>query len=193
MGRGIVTTRTCDMCGIEIPDEKDLYSGTIIGNGCVPLGSMCFRCASINAGVLETVLPMVGQFKIKPFSEYDFGTASKVFITGPMTGYENWNAAAFNECAAEIDSVLSGRPGQSGYEIINPADDIPAPDEVPRSHGHYMLDTLTMICAHTLGADGNNRPDLDAVVLLPGWEKSEGAVMEALVAYECGIDLVAWK
>ena len=38
-----------------------------------------------------------------------------------------------------------------------------------------------------------NIPLLDALVLLPDWETSYGAVMEAMVAHECGIDLVLWE
>lgn len=34
---------------------------------------------------------------------------------------------------------------------------------------------------------------VDAIVLLPGWDESYGAIVEAIVAWEAGIDLVLWE
>ncbi|OJT30337.1 hypothetical protein BOP96_12150 [Pseudomonas sp. FSL W5-0203] len=84
-----------------------------------------------------------------------------------MTGLEDFNFPAFNKMAAE----LRGR----GYVVENPAE-----------HGvvagadwaDYMAYDLTR-----LGLCGQ-------VALLPGWENSQGASLEVLIAHRLGMTVV---
>ena len=76
----------------------------------------------------------------------------KVFISGPMTGYKNFNRRKFNRVARK----LSKR-----YTVLNPA---VLPDGL-------IYEQYQEICLAML-------KDCDAIYMLKGWEKSKGAVIE---------------
>ncbi|WP_449390486.1 DUF4406 domain-containing protein [Enterobacter hormaechei] len=81
----------------------------------------------------------------------------KIYIAGPMTGYENYNRPMFNAVAQQM---LSG-----GHVALNPAT---LPDGL--SQREYMDICLAMLrCA-------------DAIHMLHGWKESEGAVAEHAMA-----------
>jgi hypothetical protein len=101
----------------------------------------------------------------------------KLYLAGPMRGYDQYNFPAFIEAAA--------RPRAEGHEVWSPAErDMeedgfdPARDK-HKSMAHYMEHDLPAVCR------------ADAVALLPGWEKSHGACLEVVVAYSIGKDLYA--
>ena len=93
--------------------------------------------------------------------------ANRVYVAGPMTGIADFNYPAFNAMADQLRA--------QGYEVENPAD-----------HGiiegaqwaDYMAYDLTR-----LGLCG-------VIALLPGWEKSEGAKLEVLIAERLGMTVV---
>ncbi|MCF5228580.1 DUF4406 domain-containing protein [Pseudomonas sp. PA-5-4G] len=93
--------------------------------------------------------------------------ANRVYVAGPMTGIEDFNYPAFNAVADQLRAL--------GYEVENPAD-----------HGvvegaqwaDYMAYDLTR-----LGLCG-------VIALLPGWEKSQGAKLEVLIAERLGMTVV---
>lgn len=93
--------------------------------------------------------------------------ANRLYLAGPMTGFEDFNFPAFNKMAA----VLRAR----GYVVENPAE-----------HGvvdgaewaDYMAYDLTR-----LGLCGQ-------VAVLPGWENSKGARLEVHIARELGMKVV---
>ncbi len=77
----------------------------------------------------------------------------KVYIAGPMTGLPDFNRGAFFEAGGVLLD--------NGHLVLNPAI---LPDGL--EHGEYMKICLPMIDA------------AEAMVMLPGWEKSKGANME---------------
>ncbi|EJZ58512.1 hypothetical protein I1A_002840 [Pseudomonas fluorescens R124] len=93
--------------------------------------------------------------------------ANRLYLAGPMTGFEDFNFPAFNKMAAD----LRGRD----YVVENPAE-----------HGvvdgadwaDYMAYDLTR-----LGLCGQ-------VAVLPGWENSKGARLEVHIARELGMPVV---
>lgn len=88
----------------------------------------------------------------------------KIYIAGPMTGMENKNIHAFNEMAVLLFNL--------GYEPVNPAR-----HDNPRitSWATYMkLGLIDML-------------QCEGVLVLPGWENSEGACMEVEIATKLGI------
>lgn len=93
--------------------------------------------------------------------------ANRVYVAGPMTGIADFNYPAFSAVADQLRAL--------GYEVENPAD-----------HGivegaqwaDYMAYDLTR-----LGLCG-------VIALLPGWEKSQGAKLEVLIAERLGITVV---
>ena len=128
---------------------------------------------------------IIDAMRFVPSSEYRFDAGREYFISGPMSGIDGWNKAAFDACEARIKELSQG-----GAYVLNPASDTPAEISSERPHTYYMFHTLHELVQMCYADD---TPMFDAVVLLPDWEKSYGAVMEAMVAHECGIDLVLWE
>ena len=103
----------------------------------------------------------------KPGVTLQADRANRVYVAGPMTGITDFNYPAFNAVADQLRA--------QGFEVENPAD-----------HGivegaqwaDYMAYDLTR-----LGLCG-------VIALLPGWEKSEGAKLEVLIAERLGMTVV---
>lgn len=84
-----------------------------------------------------------------------------IYIAGPMSGIKDFNRPLFNMVAGELT--------EQGHSVLNPAI---LPDGL--SQGQYMQICLPMVAvAHEL-------------VMLPGWERSEGAYIEFCLAKKSG-------
>lgn len=77
----------------------------------------------------------------------------KVYIAGPMTGYENYNREAFLRAAKKLESI--------GLEPVHTAS---LPDGL--DYEVYLEKSLAAMV------------ECKAICLLPGWEFSKGALME---------------
>jgi len=93
---------------------------------------------------------------------------NKVYIAGPMSGYEEFNFPAFNR----VEELLRGTYGYK--HVINPA---------------KLHPTTDLPWVEFLKRDLRELTTCDAVFLLEGWEKSRGATLEAFVAYVLGLRL----
>ena len=100
----------------------------------------------------------------------------RIYLSGPMTGIYDWNREAFIEAARYLR--------ERGARVYNPAFSAPMAHEKAKSHQFYMLRDL-----HELTCYIGESPYYDAVAQLPGWDKSNGAKVEMLVAKTCGIDV----
>lgn len=88
----------------------------------------------------------------------------KIYIAGPMTVRPDFNRPAFHSVAHELR--------EQGYTVLNPAI---LPDGL--SQAQYMDICLAMLrCA-------------DGIYLLKGWETSEGAQVEAMLAAKLNLDI----
>ena len=101
----------------------------------------------------------------------------RVYLAGPMSGIPQFNFPLFMTVAKQLRDV--------GFEVINPAEEDYKhgighiaeasvdgnPAGIPDTWGTVLARDVKMI------ADGG----LDGIVLLPGWEKSRGARLEAFV------------
>ena len=96
----------------------------------------------------------------------------EVYLAGPMTGREDWNFPAFDKHKAMIEGARSGVRVHSPAdpEDLNPDGSLKYPWET------YLARDLAKI-----------RGEIDAVFLLPGWNTSRGATLEAFVATVLGI------
>jgi nucleoside 2-deoxyribosyltransferase len=102
------------------------------------------------------------------------GSAPRVYLSGPMSGIEEFNYPAFKTAAADLRA--------RGYKVVSPAEldeeqhgGPPDPSTVtPEAYVEYLSRDLE----HVL--------EVDAVVALAGWEKSRGAKLECYVA--AGLD-----
>lgn len=108
----------------------------------------------------------------------------KIYIAGPMTGYDQWNFPAFFEAEETLKAL--------GHEPINPA----------HNDGETLEQALAQAStrAHDPNAWANYmRLDLahvlecDAICLLPEWQKSKGARLEYHTANQLGIPVLILK
>lgn len=91
---------------------------------------------------------------------------SRVYISGPMTGYPVYNRGAF-EVAANILRAL-------GHDPVDPGE----------------TETPGLSWSDYLRADLRLLTDCDAVAVLPGWEASRGAALEVHVAHALGMTVL---
>lgn len=91
----------------------------------------------------------------------------RVYVAGPMTGIEDFNYPAFNDIADRLRA--------QGYQVENPADHGIVPGA---EWADYMAYDLTR-----LGLCG-------VIALLPGWDLSQGARLEVMIAEHLGMRVV---
>ncbi len=89
----------------------------------------------------------------------------KLYLSGPMTGLPNFNFDEFNRVALELR--------EDGYTVINPAENDGGDQSKPWAY--YLKKDLIQLLQ-----------DSNAIAVLPGWEKSEGASLEVHVAKKLG-------
>ena len=95
---------------------------------------------------------------------------SKLYICGPMTGKENWNHDMFHKVTQEFRAV--------NFQVCNPAEFFDG--DTTRDRKDYMREAFKYI------------HEADTIVLLPGWEESKGARVEAAMATELDLTIVEY-
>lgn len=98
-----------------------------------------------------------------------------VFLSGPMSGIDHYNAAAFAEAHAICKEA-------GAHRAFNPAIEWLCESGEANDHAYYMRKCINELVI-TLGIE----PYYDVLVSLPGWQESEGARLERDVAVACGI------
>ncbi|HEY3432518.1 MAG TPA: DUF4406 domain-containing protein [Rhodocyclaceae bacterium] len=88
----------------------------------------------------------------------------RIYISGPMSGLPEHNFPAFHAEAARLRDL--------GYEVVNPAE-IQVPEGADW-HACLRLDLKELL-------------DCDGLVLIDGWEDSNGAHLEMHLAHRVGI------
>lgn len=88
-----------------------------------------------------------------------------IYLSGPMTGYPDYNYPAFDHAAAKLRAL--------GYNVLNPAEDFEGDTEL--AYEEYIRKDIK----HVLTAD--------LLVLLEGWEGSAGSHLEVAVAVGIGM------
>lgn len=113
----------------------------------------------------------------------------RIYLTGPMRGYPNFNFPAFDYAAAKLR--------EEGHEVFSPAERDRAvhgtaleqnatgnEDEAASNVGFSLREALgadmAWISQHAQG-----------IALLPGWEKSNGATAEGALGVALGLTLLA--
>lgn len=92
----------------------------------------------------------------------------KAYISGPMSGLPNKNRAAFYAAEEELRA--------RGYDVVNPAR-VVLPEGVEKTWFNYMKkDIADMVWC-------------DEVFVLPGWDRSVGALLECRLAMQLGITI----
>lgn len=93
----------------------------------------------------------------------------KIYISGPMSGLPDLNFPAFAEAAKKL--------AQDGHEPINPA----TLNRDGASWHECMRNDIRALV------------DCDALVLLKGWEKSNGAQIEMNLAHRLGLQILFFE
>lgn len=88
----------------------------------------------------------------------------RIYLAGPMTGYESLNFPLFHSEAARIRAL--------GHEVINPAEINSDPSAIWRE---------------CMNADITELVKCDAIALLPAWFRSKGAKLEHHIADALGM------
>lgn len=132
-------------------------------------------------GVIIGVIAANTTVKVGPRTREE-SNMPKVYLSGPMRGYPKFNFPAFDEAAKD------GR--DRGFFVISPAD-------LDREIGHNeddLLEDVNVPAKMRLFAKRDcealislRAEDGDAIALLPGWEKSTGAVAEVMLAKWLGL------
>ena len=91
----------------------------------------------------------------------------RIYLSGPMTGRPEFNFPAFHAAASELRS--------RGMAVVNPAEIEPTGE---KTWANCMKADIKALC------------DCCTVALLPGWEDSKGANIEARLAINLGMRVV---
>lgn len=91
---------------------------------------------------------------------------TKIFISGPMTGYPEFNYPLFNLVAKALR--------HKGYKVENPAENAAC-----ETWADYMRLSICQVLV------------CDVVYTLPNWQDSKGAVIEVGLAQELGLPIFA--
>lgn len=104
----------------------------------------------------------------------------RVYLSGSMSGKAHYNAPEFVRAHAICKEAGAHLIYDPALEWLN--------DDYEDDHEYYMR-----VCVHELTREYPNTYTkyYNVVVQLPGWEDSEGAKTEAIVADACGIPRVA--
>ena len=105
-----------------------------------------------------------------------------LYIAGPMTGYRQFNFPAFHEAAIAVRAM--------GFEVISPAEMDEESDVAEKAmcsvSGDLVAAGITETWGDLLARDVKIVSDeVDGICLLPGWEDSRGARLEAFVGILC--------
>lgn len=108
----------------------------------------------------------------------------KVYIAGPMSGLKDFNFPAFFEAERQLEKL--------GYEVINPAhNDGATVQEALESAG--TPESPNNLWSYYMKRDLPHVMDVDMLCVLPGWQKSKGAMLEVTVARALGLPLMVLK
>lgn len=113
-------------------------------------------------------------------------SGKRVYLSGPMTGHDGLNVRSFDHASSICRSLGATR-------VYNPCH---AGIDKGVSHEDAMLFSIRTLVRPGVEDVACTRPGgvsasgFDMVVTLYGWEKSEGARLEVIVARACGIPVV---
>jgi hypothetical protein len=110
---------------------------------------------------------------------------AKCYLSGPMTGLPFFNAYAFATAAAVLRDA--------GWFVFNPLENDAANGLDLYEHEHGNVSELPEFdYKAAMAKDLHQVCSSDAVIVMPGWEYSEGALLEAEVAHRVGVPVYTY-
>lgn len=95
---------------------------------------------------------------------------TKMYLSGPMDGIEDFNHPLFNRVAKEFRDV--------NFAVCTPSEFFDG--DKTRERKEYMREAIKYLL------------EADTIVLLPGWENSKGARLEAAIATELDLAIMEY-
>ena len=112
----------------------------------------------------------------------------RIFLSGPITGTEHHNVAAFAEAHERLKEAGASYVFDPAVGYLYQRQSLAS----AKTHEDYMTDCLHELTdrkKRTQGWEEVIPRKYDLLVSLPGWEGSDGASTERVVADACGIDV----
>lgn len=151
--------------GARLPMRLIHTAEVFAGGGYVKLANM--MRAAADALMRETYTPPAGfRLVAVPRSAHDRQLGPAHYLSGPMTGLPDLNYPAFHAAAAALRSI--------GINVVSPAEIA----EASADWASCMRADLAALCG------------CDAVILMPGWETSQGAHLELHIAHRIGLRIL---
>jgi hypothetical protein len=113
----------------------------------------------------------------------------RVYVAGPMSHIPQFNFPYFDHVANTLR--------KSGYDVVSPAE-----LDDPEFRAKVLSEGITGYESHLLGAWGDclardvkliADSGIKAIVLLPGWQRSRGARLEAFVGVLCDLKFALYR
>ena len=98
----------------------------------------------------------------------------KIFISGPMTGIDNYNFPRFDLAEKQL--------AEAGIDCVNPAN-------VCRKYKKETVLSNKAKFQEMIDEQQRLESECDAIVLLDGWHESKGVRLELKTALELGMDI----
>ena len=98
-----------------------------------------------------------------------------IFLSGPMTGYLDYNFKHFNEVAAKLEKC--------GLKVVNPV------DICKKFKQEEVVKHKEVFDAMIAEQQKREREDCSAILLLDGWKLSRGVRLELKTALELDFDI----
>ena len=100
---------------------------------------------------------------------------TRIFIAGPMRGYENYNFKKFDH----IEELLR----QLGFDIVNPA-------RISRKFKESEVNSDIAVYNKMVDMQQDAERTCNTILLLDGWQWSEGVKLEVRTASELGMQFL---
>lgn len=170
----------CRNCGADVRVEYG--PGTGYWSKCEKCGSDCAASPfKSDRDEQEWLYKMFG-------ANFEFGRSEtplksadkplKVFVSGPMTGYDNFNFGKFDAIAEKLS--------KAGVDVVNPVD-------ICRKYKKERVLADKSVFAQMVEEQQAAEKACSAILMLDGWETSNGARLELDTALRNGLDIFQEK
>lgn len=170
------TPPICRNCGSEVRVEYSPKTGYY--SKCAKCGSDCaaspFSSAAAEQDWLYSMFCANFEFGRSEAPLKQSGKPLKVFLSGPMTGYDNFNFEKFDSMDARLT--------KAGVETVNPV-------KICRRYKKDRVLADKAVFARMVEEQQAAEKTCSAILMLDGWETSNGARMELDVALRSGLDV----
>ena len=101
-----------------------------------------------------------------------------MFLSGPMTGIEDYNFPLFDRVAKELED--------KGVEVVNPA-------RICRKFKRESVLSSKEVFNKMIDEQQVAEMECNAILLLPGWENSKGVRLELKTALNLGLEIYLYE